>query len=228
MLDKEMVRTLLCQALATPDVDMATCRAWAPCFAAAIYERGVTIAEEGAEAGDALLLLDGRVTRETMGVISATFNGPSHFDAGVILGLQTRRGATIVAASTCVVWRLPAERLSGAPGDGGPPRWPILREAREQRQSLQDNMQAQLRGMESLRCFPSEILALMSQHPDIRTCLPGQAFFEAGDEAEHVFLLLRGQVQGKIFHTQYHTNKHPLENATEIHWKMPLQIHDDF
>lgn len=133
--------------------------------------------------------------------------------------------ATLTAITTSVVWYLPVDALHRAPGlgasgttagameqlksgsgtqqqscqgDGGAGSMigQLLRDMAEERASIQKNLQARLRNMQTFRKFNSNVLGFLCEHLDLRHFLPDQLIFSQGDEGDpFIYMIIRGSVE---------------------------------
>lgn len=203
---------IFCKAFATLQVSVDQVRALTSVMQPEIFESGVTITEENQKCKGMIMLLDGTVTWSQKGIVTTAAEAPRHFDEGVIMGLQHTHVATIIATSTCVVWHFFLPAFAQQPRRGVLFRrrnvvkeaaaepsfeeaWKCIRTASEERCSLHENLQDRLRNMKTFSRFRPEILTLIATHLDIRTFLPHQDIFASGDEAEYVYMLLKGRAE---------------------------------
>mmetsp|Transcript_109448 Transcript_109448/g.210434 ORF Transcript_109448/g.210434 Transcript_109448/m.210434 type:complete len:1998 (-) Transcript_109448:75-6068(-) len=192
-----IVNPLLCQAFMTLDIDQSLCRTLAPFFKPEICDPGCTITEEGKESDEMVLLVHGIVNWSTTDKVTTIAKAPRHFDEGLVMGTQRRHTATITAKSTCVLWLLSAEHVA----EMKTRHWSVCKifeEAAALRRSMQLHLQARLRNMKTFRRFRSEILEIISRNMDIRTYLPKEVIFAAGEEGDCMYILLQGKAEATV------------------------------
>ena len=197
----DTIKPLLCQMLCSAELDLEFCQALAPQFKPSVYDAGCLIALEGSACQEAVLILAGDVRWSQRNVASGIVSAPTYFDVTSLFGEHGVHRASLTAQTTAVVWRLglPASTEGDASQAGVKDDLDKfvgeVHRIQELHQQIQEGLRASLRNMRTWRRFRSEVIELLCDNLNLRTFLPGQRIFDAGDLGAFIFILARGRVE---------------------------------